>query len=140
MNIKKLLAITGISIISIIGICILMIGGYIGFLWISYIDKTIYEGEAYGYKIGSSKEQTFSQIKTETTRYPELAIYINYGAKAGDYKTLDPLAGGYSEIEPYDSWDMLLDGEGEFFNSVRLSFIDGHLISIYRHRKYFELP
>jgi len=34
----------------------------------------------------------------------------------------------------------LLDGDGEFFNVIRLKLEDKTLTQIYRHRKYFELP
>ena len=113
---------------------------YIGYLAVTYIDDTKIEGNSYGFEIGTSKKQAFTDINNLLNAYPKLSIYINYGPRAGDNKTIKPTDDLYSEVQPHDSWWLLLNGEGEFFDSIRLRFEEGHLVEIHRHRQYFELP
>ena len=46
----------------------------------------------------------------------------------------------YEKALGSDHWELLIDGEGQFFHVIRLKFEDKTLTEIYRHRKYFELP
>ena len=124
----------------VIGLIVLLIAGYIAYLAATYIDESVTVGSAYGFEIGSAKKQSFDDIKKLLTLYPHLVIYYSYGSKAGDYELVLPTDNEYSKIEQQDRWTLLLDGDNEFFNVIKLSFRENKLIEIYRHRKYFELP
>ena len=116
------------------------LGFYIAFLWITFIDETIVSGERYGFRVGASKEDVFQNILLQQKNYPNLFLYINYGGRAGDYIEVPPSSISFREVKDYKVWTLLYDGEGEYFNVLRLKFDDVRLASIYRHRKYFELP
>ena len=72
--------------------------------------------------------------------YPELKIYISYGPRAGDNMTLLLTKANFEIALRANFWELLLDGDGEFFNVIRLNIENNTLTEIYRHRKYFELP
>ena len=128
------------TILYFLGLVALLIAGYVGYLALTYIDDTVFEGEAYGFEIGTKKLQTFSDIKPILIEHPQLSLYISYGQRAGDNMTLDPVDNSFSEAAKYDSWWLLLDGKSEFFNIIRLRFDNERLVEIHRHRQYFELP
>ncbi len=116
------------------------LGIYIAFLWITYIDETIESGEKYGFKVGASKEEVFGEILLQQEANPNIFLYINYGRRAGDYIEVPPNSVSLQEIKDYKVWSLLYDGKGNYFNGLRLNFDGTKLSSIYRHRKYFELP
>ncbi|MGI9227243.1 MAG: hypothetical protein ACR2PU_00475 [Gammaproteobacteria bacterium] len=128
------------AILYVVGFVVLLFAGYIAYLAATYIDESVSAGSAYGFEIGLSKKQSFQSIRKQVEKYPNLVIYYSYGNKAGDNETVRPVDNEYSKVEVQDRWTLLLDGEGEFFNVIKLSFDEDKLIRIYRHRKYFELP
>ena len=128
------------AILYFFGIVALFIAGYIGYQALTYIDETVVEGEAHGFDIGEPKHQTFNDVKARLNEHPNLVIYISYGPRAGDHMTLEPVDRSYSKASQYDSWWLLLDGEGKFFNVIRLRFDNNLLVEIHRHRQAFELP
>jgi hypothetical protein len=119
---------------------ILVVAGYIFFLWATYIDDTITSGSKYGFTIGSSKQQIYEDISAVREDHPNLKIFVSYGPRAGDNATLEPTIDNYERALISDHWELLLDGDGEFFNVIRLKVDGDNLTQIYRHRKYFELP
>ncbi len=112
---------------------------YIIFLWLSYIDNTVLSGESYGFTIGQTKSQTYRNVLKSIERNPKLKIHINYGPRAGDNMTFSP-TNNYIKAQNHNNWSLLLDGDNEFFNVIRLKFENNKLSEIYRHRKYFEMP
>jgi len=113
---------------------------YIGFLWATYIDHAVTSGQKYGFTIGTTKQQTYNNVISLLEKHPKLKIYISYGLRAGDNITLTPSSASYEQAQKYNNWLLLLDGDGEFFNVIKLKYENGTLSEIYRHRKYFELP
>ena len=113
---------------------------YIGFLFVTYIDQSITTGQKYGFTIGANKNQTYKDVIQLLEDYPNLVIYISYGQRAGDKMTFAPSRDNYEKAQSYNHWTLLLDGKGEFFNVIKLIFVDDNLYEIYRHRKYFEAP
>lgn len=117
----------------------LIISGYVTYLWGSYIDETITSGAAYGFTIGNSKQEALAST-SRLNKHPHAVVYISHDLKTGEYFTIPLAATHASQLQTHDQWDVLLDGEDMFSNSVRLTFRDDKLAEIYRHRQYFELP
>jgi len=129
---KKFLAVAALA-------PVLATAGYIGYLWITYIDETVSAGTAYGFSIGASKQEALMSANN-LNGHPRAVLYVSYGPRAGENFTAVPSASQIDQLQAHDRWDVLLDGSGKFFNSVRLTFRDGKLVEIHRHRKHFELP
>ena len=119
---------------------VLIVGGYVGYLAATYIDETVTSGSAYGFSIGSSKQQAIEQASALRETHPNAVLYVDFGPRAGDRFTVSPTLDQIERLEPHDQWSCQLDGPKEFFNTVRLTFLDDRLVEIHRHRKYFELP
>lgn len=119
---------------------ILPLALYVGYLWATYISNEVFEGAKYGFTIDSTREQAYANVLESKDKYPELFVYVNTGPRAGDLITFSPNFNDLQKIEPYDQWDLLIDGESKFFNSIRVTFHDDRVFKIYRHRQYFELP
>lgn len=118
---------------------ILVVFGYVAYLAATYIDETVTFGSAYGFDIGASKQHAFASV-AQLEKHPNAVIYASYGPRAGDYFTVSPLPERFEQLQKHDRWDVLLDGDGQFFDSVELTFRDNRLVKIYRHRQHFELP
>jgi hypothetical protein len=118
----------------------IIVVGYISYLYATYIDETVVSGSAYGFSIGSSKQQAIEHAAALRKDHPNAVIYVDFGPRAGDRFTIAPTADQIDTLEPHDLWSFQLDGPTEFFNTVRLTFHDDRLIEIHRHRKNFELP
>lgn len=118
----------------------IILGVYLLFLWGTYIDNTVESGTNYGFTIGTTKDRVYKDILIVNKQYPKLKIYINYGDRAGDNITLSPTKNNFDKIKKYNRWEILLDGDGEYHNVIRLYYAKNNLNQIYRHRKYFELP
>jgi hypothetical protein len=127
------------ALISAVLAPVLVVAGYIVYLWATYLDKTITSGSAYGFEIGASKQQTLTS-SGRLPNYPGAVLYVSYGPRAGDNFSIPPLPSNLPQLQLHDNWEVLLDGKGEFSNIIRLKFRDDRLIEIYRHRQNFELP
>jgi hypothetical protein len=141
-----------IQILSIVlAVPFIAIAIYISYLWVTYIDETVSDGEAYGFQIGESKFDTYEKagsvlshiensrglyIQVKVTKESEelLATRIDYSLLV-QTRLHDVGFGRFSEL---DRWEFYFDGS--FFNSITLKFCENKLCEIHRHRKYFELP
>ncbi|MBQ0711675.1 MAG: hypothetical protein KBT53_01810 [Porticoccus sp.] len=124
----------------IVFIPILFVGGYVTYWWLSYIDEDVVTGSAYGFTIGDTKNEVIADFQSLRAKYSDAHVYVGYGNRAGDNFSVPANLKSQSKIYEYDKWDVLLDGQYEFFNSVDLKFENGVLIEIHRHRQNFELP
>jgi len=113
---------------------------YIIFLWVTYIDKTIVSGSKYGFTIGDEKKEVYKNIKNLQKTYPNLHFYIRTGERSRDFIEAHVSSVPLEKINGFESWGLQYDGKHEYFNVLKLKFDESHLIEIYRHRKYFELP
>ncbi len=118
----------------------ILAGSYVIYLWATYIDDSVTLGHKYGFSIGSSDEETYMDILGLTDQYPNAVFYISYGPRAGDNDTVRISPESFKRALSSEHWQILLDGEGEFHNIIRLNIENSALTRIYRHRKYFELP
>ena len=125
---------------TIIAVPILVISVYIFYLWATYISDVVISGEKYDFVIGQTKQQSYKNIATTIQKHPNLKIYIPYGPRVGDRMTIPYTEQNYDQAIKHNHWELLLEGDGKFFNIIRLSFESNALVQIYRHRQYFELP
>lgn len=120
-----------------LALCIAGMGAY---YWVTYIDKTITVGDAYGYKIGISKQEAAKILNTVTGEFPKAHVYISFGEKAGDFFSIPVTPDAFVKYGSFDKWTVFLEGENNYSNNITLFFRDEKLVEIYRHRQYFELP
>ncbi len=109
------------------------------FYYIStYIDDIVLSGEAYGFRIGDNKSQTYGAAEQV---FEDSNIYILYPLDKnnfGPHREIKFNEKDYDILMAIDRWKMFFDTG--YFNSIELTFEDGTLKRIYRHRKEFELP
>jgi len=110
------------------------------YYWLTYIDKSVTSGEAYGFKIGASKTEIVDALNSMQREFPKAHVYIFSEKKTGDSFSISVPANAFEKFGSYDMWTILLDCEGQFFNSFALHFENDRLVKIYRHRQNFELP
>ena len=123
------------GVIAIIGLCIggLLVACAIG-------DKMVTEGNAYGFSIGMTKKQVFDVAKSQ---YEGKMIYMlnlvdDKGVKNAAHVNLKFSEEQFLQIESRDMWEFYF--KKTFRNMLRLTFENEELVSIYRHKKFTELP
>ncbi len=111
---------------------------YAGYLIATYIDETITSGEGYGFKIGETKEQVYHKVG-ELFKDKQVYILHPLGKQNhGPHKELRHTSEEYEIIKVRDRWDFYFTED--YFDTIKFTFEDDHLVRIHRHRKYFELP
>ena len=119
---------------------IIILIGYIVFLWVSTIHDSIDEGGKYGFTIGNSKKEAYTALLAWKENHPEL-IVLTYGSLEGfTQKQYFKLDIKFEVLSKYDQWRVHIDGNDIGSNSIRLTFKNGDLANLYRHRQYYELP
>lgn len=124
----------------IAAVFLVFLGGYFTFMYVTYIDETVVEGSAYGFTVGHGKEETY---EAAARQYADINVRIRHPLK--DQKQYGPLISfSFSKEEYYilrerTRWRIYLSKE-RLSDLVDLKFKGDNLVSIYRHRKYFELP
>ena len=122
------------------------------FLWGTYINESIHEGEAYGFVIGQTKEQAYRAITRELPKHlqpsdrPMVEVEVNdsmasaLATDPGHRIVVAPVFNmtGFPLFAERDNWEILVNGS--YMNVVKLHFCGEELCEIHRHRKYFELP
>ncbi len=103
-----------------------------------YTDESTDVGEAYGFHIGDSKEQTYLKAREI---YQGKTIFILYPIDKegfGPHKKIDFSEENYQLIITRGKWEFFFD-DG-FYNSLILTFDNNRLSNIHRYHKRFELP
>ncbi len=118
----------------------ILIGGLVFYWWVTYIDESVTSGSAYGFTIGHTKEVVAKQFPIMDEDYPQLHVYVSYGRRAGDNFSIPANEHAINRLISHDKWDLLLNGQWEFFDSIDLYFENNKLVKIHRHRQNFELP
>lgn len=138
--------------LSVVGVAIIVVLGWVLYQYLYYIDETITEGEAYGLTVGSTKLETYSNIRRAFQKIdpdnPRVFMLRRVSqetsawalARPGRHLFVEtPLEEGwYSELEHENVWEFYVGPS--FYNSLTLTFCEDRLCEIYRHRKAFELP
>jgi hypothetical protein len=114
--------------------------GYIFFLWASTIHDSIDEGEKYGFIIGNSKKEAYSALLGWKKDHPELVVFTYAGIEGFTQKQYFKLDLKFDVLKEYNQWRVHIDGNDIGSNSIRLTFENGDLVNLYRHRQYYELP
>ncbi len=105
---------------------------------LTYVDESITTGEAYGLRIGDTKESTFErlgrQFEDETVWIASPSDRYSVVADRDVKFSLEE----FNAIESQDHWQFYLNRS--MLDSIRLAFTNDKLAEIYRHRQRFELP
>ena len=116
---------------------------YLSFLYFSYTDEKITEGSGYGLKIGISKKEVYEIIFKKYGK--DIERYGIYKRRYYDQKLK------YIDRFPFSLSDFNYDdmaqyaGWGFYFDEIHwdylfVEFKEGKLITIHRHRQYYEVP
>ncbi len=133
-------------------IALVSIGTYIGYLWLTYIDKDVESGQAYGLIIGENKDQVLEKISAtfDQIGFKSDQVFVEVAADAAMANELgiaenrhvmihaNPSDYGLSKGYAKDQW--VFYNKKNHHDFLRLNFCDEKLCRIYRHRKNFELP
>jgi hypothetical protein len=119
----------------ILGIVILIPIVFIGYLYFSYKDDTVNEGNAYGFKIGTTHTEVYEAAKIlkqkgkieEIHRYPENEYHKEFGDEDLNHALNDK------------RWIMIVDPDW-WNNSIYLEFASDKLVRIRRFRLCCEMP
>jgi len=126
---------------AIIGFVCVLVGvvcAYAAFLYFSYISDIVVSGTAYGFRIGASKQEAYAAARPA---FQGRQVYIMYPVDRDLFGPLVPIhftEDEYAMLARRDFWEIyFVNG---YWNSLSLTFEEGSLVKIYRHRQYFELP
>jgi hypothetical protein len=125
---------------------------YPAYLWVTYIDESITDGTAYGFKIGTDKETVYKSLPLLLNKLKgnQESVFIQIKstdefaqalATKPDFDVMiEPLFHDvkYALFTKNETWSFYINAS--FFNSITLKFCENKLCEIRRHRKYFELP
>lgn len=106
----------------------------------TYIDEMIIQGEGYGFTIGDSKEIAFEKANK---LFQGKIVYISYPilheeSGVGAFYKISFVTNDFEKIEQRDLWKIYF--EKSYWDSLDLTFSNGQLVKIYRHRQKFEFP
>lgn len=126
--------------IILIFVAVIVVGmaGYFVFLKATYIDKKVLSGEAYGFKIGDTQKETYRRTQSA---FESQTVYILFPLDKngyGPHKEFHFTEEEYNVLREREKWEFFFDRR--FFDFLELTFENGKLTTIYRHRKNFELP
>ena len=110
---------------------------YIGFLFFSYLDESIREGKGYGFKIGIPKKEAYEVI---IKKYGEdiLRYRVFQEKKFIDEHPFDLRRISYEDLAKYSGWKFYFHEIA--WDYILLEFQKDKLVSIRRHRQYYEFP
>lgn len=141
------------TIVVTIGAAAIILGAYISYLWVTYIDDVVTSGTAYGFNIGEDMLTVYKKMPASLLNLkqrPSSTVYFEARSDVNCSKLIAVRPGyrvlveailheeGFSSFKEQEQWEFYFDGS--YFNKISLTFCGDKLCQIYRHRKYFELP
>lgn len=149
LKVKKGLVILVLCIIAVI---VLPVAIWSGYMYATYISDDVISGDGYGFSIGDSKKEAYQKVRSALAKiHPEdrrVFIEIEVSSEASELLATDPDYHvmietrlddvGFEKFSSQDMWKFYLSANR--FDSLRLTFCNDLLCSIYRHRKNFEFP
>ena len=124
--------------LGVVGIVITLVAGYVGFMWITYIDVTITVGSGYGLNIGETKVEAFQNAKKQFNSNDVYILFPLTKEYYGPHRKVHFNDEDFSILKERDVWELYFTDS--YFDSLKLSFENDSLVSIHRHRQKFELP
>ena len=112
--------------------------GFVSYVYLNYIDETIQTGEAYGFKIGDNKDETFCRTKNAFDSKPVYILFPLEENGYGPHREFSFTKENFDILSKREEWEFFFDDS--FFDSLKLNFENGKLSTIHRYRKNFELP
>lgn len=107
----------------------------------TYIDDTVTEDKGYGFSIGEDKLTAFTYITNKNVSNTVDVVYaIQVGEKPQNFSVVNIQQDTFHHINNFNTWNLLLNKERNFLNTIRLTFKENELIEIYRHKQWLELP
>jgi hypothetical protein len=90
-----------------------------------------------GVRVGQSYAEVYSALESLAAlpEYASLVVDTGWMARRQPVSLSDS---EYRFVAEQDEWTLKVNGT--YLNAIRLSFHDGRLVRIHRHRQYFELP
>ena len=86
-----------------VGIVAILITGYFGYMWITYIDDIVSAGSGYGFEIGNSKDEVVATVK-KLYKYKKLSLGYNVYDKSDARNKILDLEKDSSLFYEEDSW------------------------------------
>ncbi len=134
---NKLLKYLVIGVV-LIAATITVAAGIMVYRWKAYyIDERIWEGYAYGFEIGQTKDEVFSAA---VVQFEDETIRIIYPMDKDGYGPLRLIEIKEGRALYYNDHEWTFYFDDNYFDVLRLTFRSGKLSDMYRHRKLFELP
>ena len=112
--------------------------GFVAYLLFSqygYYNDTIVEGEKSGFKIGTAMETSFQNLKSLENQYPELSVNLYYGDKIEDCISVLSKHIKFEEAKTHKTWELLLNGDTNRTDTIKLIFVENRLAEIQRKEK-----
>jgi hypothetical protein len=118
------------------------------FLWTSCIDEKIIKGEGYGFTIGNSIDETYTDISklsllNSSEKVPSLTFDVDLYE---ENKTIPISVKSEFIVDQFDlfkdknQWILYYLDTPYYFDSLALTFCGEELCEIRRYRFYWELP
>jgi len=107
------------------------------YLYVTYIDETIFTGSGYEFSIGTTKGATFENVKEIFKNKSLYIIFPEDSYGAGPFKEIN-YNSDYLVFKEKNSWKFYYSNDA--WDSIELTFENNKLLSIYRRRQRFELP
>lgn len=124
--------------IVLIAATITVAAGIMVYRWKSYyIDERVWEGHAYGFEIGHTKDEV---LNAAVMQFGKETIWIIYPIDSNGYGPLRVIRINIDKSLYYDDSEWTFYFDDNYFDLLRLTFRSGKLSDIYRHRKLYDLP
>ena len=118
--------------------------GYWAYCRLSYIDKSVTSGSAYGFTIGQSKQETYVGLKALlgdqcflSIKDDRLVLGKRLHAASRPIHLTDE---DFKTFSDSDEWILFADARDSIFSTIDLVFSGGQLRSIHRHHQQCEGP
>ena len=88
-------------------------------------------------RVGQSYQDVYQVLETlsRAPGYESLVLDTGWMARRQPVEFKDA---EYRYVAAYDEWTLMVSSS--WFNNIQLTFDQGRLVRIHRHRQYFELP
>ena len=118
----------------VLAACVTVVVAAIAYPFVTFKDRRISTGEAYGFVVGETASQTYDRAMDQIRSGEVEAFELGKGSGAVVYDGNDT-----DSALSYENWQLVVNSEW-WNNTIYLSFEDGNLVEIWRFRLCCELP